>query len=147
MALSESEVFEPLTLAEVTAATAKEATDKVDHEWADRIKTLAIGGGFRIRRSEGEPTRTLKTRINRAAFAAFRELAWYPQEGNLTDGKPASYVVKVKSIDTKREAEAATSQNGQNGPSQPAQPTPPAPTTDPSSPEPETAGGPRVGRR
>lgn len=141
----ESEIFEPLTLAEITAATAKEAADKIDHEWADRIATLPVGGGFKIKRSEGEPTRTLKTRIGRAARSVFRDLAWYPQPGSLTDGKPASYIVRVKSIDLKAQAEAANAQNAQNGTVQAQQPTE-GQNNGESVPE-ENAPSTRVGRR
>lgn len=137
------EVFEPLTLAEITAATAKEPTERVDVAWRDRIATLPVGGGFKIGRSEGETSRSLKTRINRAAMATFRELTWYPQSGNLADGKPATYVVKVKAIDLKKQAEAA--QKAQNGTVQ--APEPSEPEKNGESPADENAPTARVGRR
>jgi hypothetical protein len=117
------ETFEPLTLQEITAVTAKEAESKIDPVWSQRISSLPVGGGFRINRVEGDPQRTLKTRINRAAEASYRKLTWYPQSGTLSDGKPSGYVVKVTSLDLKKKAEAETAQNAQNGALQPQQPT------------------------
>lgn len=117
------EPFETLTLAEITAATAKATADKIDPMWKQRIEGLPVGGGFKLTRTESETQRALKTRINRAAEASYRELAWYPQSGLLADGKPGSYVVKVKALDLKAKAEAEASQNGQSGTSQPQQTT------------------------
>lgn len=140
-----TEDFNPLSLAEITAATEKEKADKVDHVWAERIATLGIGGGFLIKRTEAESQRAIKTRINRAAEAAYRKLDWYPQSGVLADGKPSSYVVKVKAIDVKAQAEASTSQNGQSGTVQAQQTTNSENTPNGTSEENEPVG-PRRGR-
>lgn len=132
-----TEEFSPLTLAEITAATAREKESKVDQVWSERIATLGIGGGFLIKRTEAETQRAIKTRINRAAEASGRKLTWYPQSGTLADGKPASYVVKVTAI--------TVVQNGQNGTSQAQQTTEGQNTADTAS-EDNAPAGPRRAR-
>lgn len=129
--------FSPLTLAEITDATAKAKVDKVDHVWEGRIATLAIGGGFLIKRTEAETQRAIKTRINRAAEASGRKLTWYPQSGTLADGKPSSYVVKVTAI--------TVVQNAQNGTVQ-AQQTTDSENTATDESEETTPVGPRRNR-
>jgi hypothetical protein len=135
--MTTTEEFSPLTLAEITAATAKEKENKVDAVWSERISTLNIGGGFLIKRTEAETQRAIKTRINRAAEASGRKLTWYPQSGTLADGKPSSYVVKVTAINVV--------QNGQNGTSQAQQPSEPAETPTEASEE-NAPVGPRRAR-
>lgn len=135
--MTQTETFEPLTLQEITAATAKVPESKVDETWKNRIATLQIGGGFRIHRTEAESTRQLKTRINRSSLATGRKLAWYPQSGTLADGKPSSYVVKVVAINVP--------QNGQEGTQEGQQPSEGENTGTESSEE-NASVGPRRGR-
>ena len=120
------ETFEPLTLQEITTATAKEKQDKIDPVWKERISTVSVGNGFRLRRVLPESQRALKTRINHAAEASGRKLAWYPQSGVLEDGKPGSYVVKVAALLVSQNGSQASQetpqttegQNSENGTSE-----------------------------
>src|SRR5215475_7154208 len=122
--------------------TAKEEADKVDHVWADRISTLPVGHGFRARRDDSETVRQFKGRLNRAARFTHRELEWFPDHKNLKTEDETSWVVKVRSFNTKAAAEeearkkaaaeAASNTNGQNA-SNPSQ-------EGPETPSPETNG-------
>jgi hypothetical protein len=127
-----SDLFDKDQIAEITA---KEAEDKIDRVWADRISTLPVGHGFRARREEGESVRQLKRRLNAAAGVSYRELEWFPEQKNVKPEDVTSFVVKVRSLNIKKQredaekkaaAEAAKSTNGQDAsnPSQEAPQTP-----------------------
>lgn len=107
---------------------------KPDEVWSKNIATVAVGGGFRVHRTEGESVRQLKRRINAASGspqAGFKTLEWKPESRNLPDGLPASYMVRVKAVNLTEKAayekaqSEATSKNGQDAsnPSQEGQQT------------------------
>jgi len=132
--------------------TAKEEADKVDHVWADRISTLPVGHGFRARRDDSETVRQFKGRLNRAARFTFRELEWFPEHKHIKPEDETSWIVKVRSLNVKAQAEAAakaaqavTSQNGSETLSQPQQTTEGENTGNGAS-EDNAAVGPRRGR-
>jgi hypothetical protein len=146
--------FETFDKAMIADFTAKEEIDKVDHVWAQRIKTLDVGQGFRGRRDESETARMYKLRLNRAARFVYRELEWFPEQKNVKPEDVTSWVIKIRSRNVKGEAEAiakakeeaaqlATSQNAQNGTVQGQQTTEQSETVNGSSDQPETASGPR----
>ena len=146
-----AEEFEMISVEQMREIQNKDKEDKIDHEWAQRISTVPVGAGWKMVRPDEESQRNFKRRINAAAAAppSFRVLDWYPQETNLPPNvEPKTYVVRVKSLDTKGKAayEAAqTSQNGtaaqnsQNGTSEPQQPAGVDQNTPNTSPEGETA--------
>jgi hypothetical protein len=112
----------------------------------ENLKDLPVGSGFRVRRDEGETARQVKRRVNAAAAVHFKELLWKPEQVNLPiNVEPTSWVVKVKSLNTKKkaEAEAKARQNGQEGTQEAAQTTPPAESTTPPSNQPTPPSGPR----
>lgn len=133
MTTADFETFDKEAMSEITA---KEIADKVDHVWADRINTLPVGHGFRARRDDSETVRQFKRRVNDAGRFVFRELDWFPQHKNIKPEDETEWVVKVRSLNVKAQAEAvarATSQNGSNPSSDAPQ------TTSPDSNPPEDA--------
>lgn len=146
MTTADFETFDKEAMSEITA---KEQADKVDHTWADRINTLPVGHGFRARRDDSETVRQYKRRINDAARFVYRELDWFPQHKNIKPEDETEWVVKVRSLNVKAQAEAAakaTSPNGSN-PSQEASQTLPAGTDETREGEnPEASTGPRSAR-
>ena len=120
------ETFTPQQLGEMPAF--QQTVTGPDTEWVENLKDLSVGSGFRVRRDEGETARQVKRRVNAAAAVHFKELLWKPEQTNLpANQEPTSWVVKVKSLNTKKkaEAEAKARQDGQTAPSQPVQPTQP----------------------
>jgi hypothetical protein len=129
--------------------TAKDEADKVDHTWADRINTLPVGHGFRARRDDSETVRQFKGRINRSARFVFRELDWFPQHKNIKPEDETEWVVKVRSLNVKAQAEAVAKAASQNA-SQASQEGSQTPSENPNPSEDgqnqETAQGPRSAR-
>jgi hypothetical protein len=148
--------FEMISVEQMREIQNKDKEDKIDHEWAEKIATVPVGAGWKMVRSEDESQRNFKRRINAAAAAppSFRVLDWYPQETNLPPNTdPKTYVIRVKSIDTKSkqayEAQQAQTQNGvaaqnsQNGTSEAQQPA----GAEQSTPNTSEAGEPAQPRR
>jgi hypothetical protein len=117
-------VFEQFTQEQIASDPLfKVEEKKADETWSMRISSVAVGGGFRVHRTEGESTRQLKRRVNAAAgseLGGFKVLEWKPESKNLPDGQPSSYLVRVKALDLKAKAEAEearkkASQNGSQG--------------------------------
>lgn len=97
------ETFDKETLATLTPKSEASMPDPV---WSERIGSLPVGNGFRIKRQEGETVRQLKKRINRAAGVTFRTLEWYPEQKNVATEDVTSFVVKVRALDLKAKATA-----------------------------------------
>jgi hypothetical protein len=106
--------FETFSKEDMADITAKEEADKVDHTWADRINTLPVGHGFRARRDDSETVRQFKGRINRSARFVYRELEWFPQHKNIKPEDETEWVVKVRSLNVKAQAEAVAKAASQN---------------------------------
>jgi len=139
--------FETFDAAAIAAMPAFQQTvSGPDQTWVDRIASVNVGSGFRVRREEGETSHQVKRRVNAAAAVHYKLLMWKPEQTNLPEGQqPTSWVVKVKALDlkAKAEAEAKARQNAQSAPSQPQQPTEtPNGTTDTPT-TPAASGGPR----
>jgi hypothetical protein len=113
MTTADFETFDKEAMSEITA---KEIADKVDHVWADRINTLPVGHGFRARRDDSETVRQFKRRVNDAGRFVYRELDWFPQHKNIKPEDETEWVVKVRSLNVKAQAEAAAKAAAQNGP-------------------------------
>jgi len=141
--------FETFDKDAISEFTAKEEIDKVDHVWSDRIGTLPVGHGFRARRDDSESVRQFKRRLNAAAKFTYRELEWFPEQKNVKPEEVTSWVVKVRSLNVKAQAEAvakaAMAQNGPN-PSQESQQTTNGENTGNSSSEENVSTGPRRAR-
>jgi len=108
MTTADFETFDKEALAEITA---KAEIDKLDHMWADRIGTLPVGHGFRAKRDDNESVRQFKRRMNAAAKFSYRELQWFPEQKNVKAEDVTSWVVKIRSLDTKAQREAEEAKN------------------------------------
>jgi hypothetical protein len=124
MTTADFETFDKDAISEITA---KAEIDKIDHTWADRISTLPVGHGFRAKRDESETVRMFKRRIGAAARFVYRELEWFPDHKNVKPINETSWVVKVRSLNVKAQAEdaakAAMSHDGREGTQEATQPT------------------------
>jgi hypothetical protein len=113
--MTTADTFETFDKDAMSEITAKEIADKVDHVWADRINTLPVGHGFRARRDDSETVRQFKRRVNDAGRFVYRELDWFPQHKNIKPEDETEWVVKVRSLNVKAQAEAAAKLAAQNG--------------------------------
>jgi len=134
------ESFDPQQIAAMPAfQTVVTGPDQI---WVTRISGIAVGGGFRVHREEGETARQVKRRVNAAADVSFKQLMWKPEQTNLPEGQePRSWVVKVKSLDLKAKA-AAEAKNASNPSPDGSQPTPPTQNAQSDGSSAEVAGRP-----
>lgn len=91
--------LEPATVEELDELFGGPATGN-DPETVKFIRSLPIGGGFKVTPENGETSRQVKRRINACAKDAFRELVWHEKEG------AATLSARVKSIDVDAEKKA-----------------------------------------
>jgi len=147
--MTTADTFETFDKDAMSEITAKEEIDKLDHVWAQRISTLPVGHGFRARRDDSESVRQYKRRLNAAAKFSYRELEWFPDQKNVKPEDVTSWIVKVRSLDVKKAAEAAAKANGQNA-SQASQEGQQTPSAENNAPEDgqnqEASSGPRSAR-
>src|SRR5215469_9308639 len=140
MAEAQFETFDPATIAAMPQF--KTVVTGPDEIWVNRIASIAVGGGFRVHREEGETSRQVKRRVNAAADVSFKQLMWKPEQTNLPEGQePRSWVVKVKSLDLKAKA-AAEAKNASNPSQDGQQLTQPTQNAQSDSSNPEVASRP-----
>jgi len=145
MTTADFETFDKDAIAEFTA---KAEIDKLDHMWADRIGTLAVGHGFRAKRDESnESVRQFKRRLNAAAKYTYRELEWFPEQKNVKAENVTSWVVKIRSLDTKAQREAEEAKNGSQASQEGQQTTEGEGSTEGTSPDSNTPVGSRRASR